>query len=137
MPLERLRVNAPHVINEVIDGEAVIINLATGDYFSLRGSGAFVWSAIERGAGTEEIVDAFVAGGADRAEVATAVGALVTELDREGLIVSDGPAEAVGLDAPAGAFVAPRLEKFTDMKDLILLDPVHEVGEGGWPLRGT
>ena len=34
-----------------------------------------------------------------------------------------------------GTFVAPRLETFTDMQHLILLDPVHEVDEGqGWPI---
>ena len=38
--------------------------------------------------------------------------------------------------APADAarvFEAPRLEKYTDMQDLVLLDPVHEVDEQGWP----
>jgi hypothetical protein len=30
-------------------------------------------------------------------------------------------------------FQAPALEKHSDMQDLILLDPVHEVGPRGWP----
>jgi hypothetical protein len=25
------------------------------------------------------------------------------------------------------------LQKFTDMQDLLLLDPIHEVDESGWP----
>jgi len=25
------------------------------------------------------------------------------------------------------------VEKYTDMQDLVLLDPVHEVDERGWP----
>jgi hypothetical protein len=25
------------------------------------------------------------------------------------------------------------LEKFTDQRELLLLDPIHEVGELGWP----
>ena len=32
-----------------------------------------------------------------------------------------------------GPFVPPTLEKYTDMQDLVLLDPVHEVDERGWP----
>jgi hypothetical protein len=32
-------------------------------------------------------------------------------------------------------FGQPVLEKFTDMADLLLLDPIHEVGEAGWPQR--
>jgi len=36
---------------------------------------------------------------------------------------------------PAGRppFVKPILQKYTDMADLLLLDPIHEVGEQGWP----
>ena len=30
-------------------------------------------------------------------------------------------------------FVNPTLTKFTDMQDLLLLDPIHEVDEMGWP----
>jgi hypothetical protein len=40
------------------------------------------------------------------------------------------------VDATAGepaAFEPPLLEKFTDMEDLLLLDPVHEVDGRGWP----
>jgi hypothetical protein len=27
------------------------------------------------------------------------------------------------------------LHKFTDMQDLLLVDPVHDVGDAGWPHR--
>jgi hypothetical protein len=27
----------------------------------------------------------------------------------------------------------PVLNKYTDMQDLLLLDPIHEVDERGWP----
>ena len=26
-------------------------------------------------------------------------------------------------------------ERFTDMQDLLLLDPIHDVDETGWPVR--
>jgi len=39
----RYRPNAPQVIAETIAGEAMIVNLATGHYFSLQGSGADIW----------------------------------------------------------------------------------------------
>ena len=31
------------------------------------------------------------------------------------------------------SFEAPILHKYTDMQDLLLLDPIHEVDEAGWP----
>jgi hypothetical protein len=35
---------------------------------------------------------------------------------------------------PSGPVAPPVLQKFQDMKELILLDPVHEVHEDlGWP----
>jgi hypothetical protein len=27
------------------------------------------------------------------------------------------------------------MEKYEDMRDLLVLDPIHEVDEGGWPTR--
>jgi hypothetical protein len=36
-------------------------------------------------------------------------------------------------DVLPAAFVAPVLHKHTDMQDLLLLDPIHEVDETGWP----
>jgi hypothetical protein len=29
------------------------------------------------------------------------------------------------------------LEVFTDMEDLLLLDPIHDVGDAGWPMPQT
>jgi len=131
----QFRINTPHVINEVIDGEAVIINLGSGDYFSLRGSGAYIWQAVEAGADASAIVDAFVAAGlGSAAELIPAVDGLLDQLVAEGLVVeaTDRPAPLLGAPDMA-VFEPPALEKFTDMQDLILLDPVHEVDERGWP----
>ena|SRR6476660_8869681 len=37
----------------------------------------------------------------------------------------------------AAAFVTPELHKYTDMQELLLVDPIHEVAEEGWPFRNT
>jgi Coenzyme PQQ synthesis protein D (PqqD) len=135
------RVNSPNVIHETIEGEVILIDLKTGTYYSLRDTGAAVWQAIEQGAGE----DAVVAGlrsryDASEDQIREAVRQLLAELEREGLIRADegGAAQAAppsASDNGAGRlpFVAPLLEKHTDMQDLILLDPVHEVGAQGWP----
>jgi hypothetical protein len=31
------------------------------------------------------------------------------------------------------AFQPPTLRKYTDMQDLLLIDPIHEVDDLGWP----
>ena len=42
-PADRFEVNSPAVVSEVIDGEAVIMNLKSGNYFSIQNSGAVIW----------------------------------------------------------------------------------------------
>lgn len=139
------RVARPGVIHDTIDGEVVIINLSTGAYFSLVDTGAEVWS----GLGGEASVDAIVSEIATRyrtppEEIRAAVEGLLDDLRAEGLVVpvegaappADGerrPGPDPGADGRP-EFRPPVLEKFDDMQDLILLDPVHEVEEElGWP----
>jgi hypothetical protein len=66
----------------------------------------------------------------------------VNELAGDGLVVprpaGAAPAGAPNLPAPAvprAAFSAPVLQKYDDMQDLIMLDPIHEVDDSGWPAR--
>ena len=62
---------------------------------------------------------------------------VVDELQREGLVAetSDGPAAAPTPlnDVEGKPFATPRLEKYDDLRDLVLLDPVHQVDQTGWP----
>src|SRR5262245_4625745 len=42
-------VNSPSVVSEVIDGEVVIMNLTSGNYYSSERAGAAIWGWIEEG----------------------------------------------------------------------------------------
>ena len=44
-PDARFRVNS-QIIWETIEGEVLLINLGTGNYYSLRGTGAAIWNAV-------------------------------------------------------------------------------------------
>ena len=130
------RPNSPPVIHETIDGEAIIVNLVTGTYYQLTDSGAHVWEALEAGIPATEIGQLLaerygVEGTVTDADVA----ALVRELQDEELIVPDpsGTRRPVAAGNGTSEYRPPRLSKFTDMQDLLLLDPVHEVDETGWP----
>jgi Coenzyme PQQ synthesis protein D (PqqD) len=137
----RHRVNSPNVIYETIEGEVILIDLKTGTYYSLRGVGAAIWQGIVAGAAGEQIAHELRRRyDASEDQTAAAVKSLVGELERESLIrIDDGEGEAAELPmfengaGPRLPFEPPSLEKHTDMQDLILLDPVHEVGAEGWP----
>jgi hypothetical protein len=133
-----LTVNAPHVVHETIDGEAILIHLLTGTYYSLEGTGAEVWNALATGGDRDGLVAAGLARyEGDPAEVTHGLSALVDELLREGLLVDGGAERPAGLPMlPSGQvpFVAPVLNTDTDMQEFMLVDPLHEVDEAaGWP----
>jgi hypothetical protein len=142
MEAVRIRVNAPQVIHESIDGEVIIIDLTSGSYFSTRGSGAEIWDVMHESPGLtlDELTDAVTPRFDDGAEdIGQSIAAFVSRLREEGLVVDAGEdvgAPTVVAAAAKGerqAFAPPVLDKYTDMQDLVLIDPVHQVDATGWP----
>lgn len=134
-------ISKPEIIREQFDEEVVIVDLDTGSYYSLGGAGGEVWSAIESGASSAQIVERLVKSyHAEHAEIEASVARLLEELLAEELIVPQTGAgnpvadiAATGDEAPRRDWQAPILQKFTDMQALLLLDPIHEVDSAGWP----
>jgi hypothetical protein len=137
----RFRINTPAIVHEAIDGEVVIINLENGNYYSLDGVGARIWDSIGGGASVGEIVRMLdVHYPTDGAQMQRTVEQFLTELKQDDLIVAD---EAVAgrvdlaleteADGEKPDFESPVLNRYTDMQDLLLLDPIHDVDEAGWP----
>lgn len=130
----KYEVAAPAVVGEVIDGEAIIMNLQNGVYYSTSGLGAVIWQAIEAGV-TKADVQSW-AEAAYGAEASAEVGAFLDDLlERELIRLADGASTADALAPAPAAYGAPVLSIHEDMQDLIQLDPIHEVAEMGWPVR--
>lgn len=132
------RVNVERVASETLDGEVVILDQVEGTYFSLGGAGADVWQMLLGGASTPAIVAAMCARfEGDAGAIGDAVTQLVERLAAEGLLdVVEGDAAPASSSEPEAArrpWVAPRLDRFTDLQSLLLLDPIHDVDESGWP----
>ncbi len=140
-----LRINRPKVILEQFDDEMVLVNLDSGSYYTIDLVGADIWAQIEEGAHTDDIVEAVIRRNeAEPGGIETAVREFVAELQREGLVVPDETREAESSltgtvhagkegEAKKPGFLPPVLRGYTDMQDLILLDPIHEVDDSGWP----
>jgi len=138
---QTLRVNTPGVIGESIDGEVVVINLDSGIYYSIEKVGADLWEMLENGCNLEEMIET-VAGSytGEPSHISGAISDFVAELHAEQLIVPQAdinrtPAQTppAGSGTSHGEFEPPLLNKYEDMQDLLLLDPIHEVDNAGWP----
>lgn len=146
-PEKRVRINSPPVIHEIIDNEVVIIHFDTGNYYSLKGVGVDVWRFIEVESTLDEIISRIASvyqNGGDNID--EAISHFIDDLHKENLIEyikldsfsadSGNPhSTKQGLGIEKGTFVPPVLNKFTDMQELLLLDPIHEVDEAGWPSK--
>ncbi len=82
-------VTNPQVIHETIDGETIIIDLATGTYFSLRGSAPAIWNVLVQGASAERVVEELRSRyEAEPGEIEDAAGDFLAQLEREQLIAA-------------------------------------------------
>lgn len=121
------RLNEPAVIADVIDGEAVIMNLERGSYYGLDQIGADIWQLILAGRTFDDIATAIAEHfDIERERVASDVNALAAQMIEERLIVpdSDGePRSPAPYEIAVAVYATPVLTVYSDMKDLLALDP--------------
>ena len=138
---EVLRINAPTVIHESIDGEVVIVHLDTGGYFGLNATASEVWGMIDGTRPVAGVLDVMCARyGSGNGEMDDDVRRFLVSLGDHDLVASgsaegggESPAPRVTEPGPSAGYAPPELLAYTDMQDLLLLDPIHEVDERGWP----
>lgn len=82
---------SPDVVFRNLDGEAVLLDLASGTYFGLNEVGTRVWQLIEEGQDASAIVDLLANEyAADRVTIAADVARLIDELQSRRLLVPGG-----------------------------------------------
>lgn len=132
------KVAGPHIVHQNIDGEVIIVNLRDGFYFSLTETAATIWELLMKSQTLDEVVRSMHAQYQHENElIHKDVEALVQELLAEQLIeMMSAPAGAFQVPTESGkSYHKPVLHKFTDMEDVLTLDPIHDVAKTGWPNR--
>jgi hypothetical protein len=130
------QISTGKIAHENIDGEIIVIHYDTGDYYSMSGTAAVLWQMMSTPQSLDRIRARF-ASWDGRAE--TSVTRFLDVLVGEGLIhatedASGGTAGAPGQrEGERLAFQDPVVEKYSDMKTILLADPIHDVEEEGWP----
>lgn len=125
---ERYAVDNERIAAETMAGEAVILDLSSGDYYSLHGAGGLGWALLSRGHSAEQAAARLgahfgVPAGKARADVDRLLGEL---LERELLVAHPNavPEEPTEQELPPeGEYTELTLEVFTDMGELLALDP--------------
>ena len=146
MNIKVLSINSPDIVSETIDGEVVIVNLQQGYYYSLLNTATEIWNKIEAGVDyTSLIQELWQSYDTSAEEITEATDEFIKTLAAENLIsintVTKQEKESfLSTEAPLiekkKHFQAPQVTKFTDMEELLLLDPIHEVEEEiGWPVE--
>lgn len=125
-----VRPNSTNVLAKVIDGEAILINVSTGAYYSLNGIGGLIWQWIEKEKSLQKMV--FELTRDFDVEIKTAVPDiqhLLETLVKEGL-VSTAECEFSEEESPSTAkpsekqtYHSPTIDIYRDMQDLLALDP--------------
>jgi len=137
----RYELYSPQVIQETIEGEVIIVSLESGNYYSLNKSGGDIWQLALGSYSRDEIIatlrERYITGDTDPCD---SVPAFLDQLVEHELLKQSGTAGAPKIVELPGFeeavnFAEPELEVYSDMQELLLLDPIHEVDERGWPIR--
>jgi hypothetical protein len=125
------------VKHDRLDDEVMVIDLNSGAYFAFVTASADAWSLLASGHDAEHAGTVLAERYSVAAEDAAADVALFAQrLVAEGLL-EDSPTTLGTVELPPVTerleYVAPDLERFEDLADLLLIDPVHEVEPTGWP----
>lgn len=130
-------INAPAVISEPMEDELVVINLDNGCYYNLNKTAAHILNYLEKGHSLNEIAShaaGLYPGDAESisADFENFTKRLMDEqlvIEVEGATVDRITMEKVN----DPSYQRPDFEKYSDMQEMLLLDPIHEVSEAGWP----
>lgn len=131
--------NSPNIVGEKFDEEVVLVNLNSGIYYSLRENAGKIWTLLMQGYSAAQIISLYQQHCSESPEaIAGQITQFIEQLIDQDLLVTAHQdlieAEELFLQ-PLSLFAAPTLEIFSDMQDILLLDPVHDVDEQGWPVN--
>lgn len=138
---------ASHIVHDDFGDEIVIINLHSGVYFSLVDTGRFIWNLLNNTPTIGQLAENVgkVYSGHDH-DIQKETRRFLNELESDGLILISDKTPDSGTNPPANDvvdsqsgkkkdFKPPVLKKYTDQQELLLLDPIHEVDDIGWPQK--
>jgi hypothetical protein len=138
----RYTIDVDQIVSEALEREVMVVNLENGYYYVLEGTGAELWPWLTAGASVPEAAAALAQRySGDAAQIEAAVRQFVADLAGEALLRPAEAGAAPTLEVAAAEqrppFTLPALYKYTDMANLVQMDPIRDFDEGGWPRRAA
>jgi hypothetical protein len=128
-----------NILSDVFGEEVVLVNLDSGMYYSLRGSATQIWIRLFNQYSLIEILaDLIQIYQVTENQLITDINLFVTQLLELKIIKTATDAERKEIDFISKDvlidYSTPVVEIFSDMQEILLLDPVHDVDKSGWPI---
>lgn len=132
------KLNDEKMFYDMAEGQAIVINFTSGMYYGTSSLGSAVLDALLAGASVEATLAAIKALPGCPADMDAQLNAFVEALlAKEVIVAIDGDGnDTATIDAASlsDGFVLT-VDEFTEVQDLIMADPVHDVDvEQGWPI---
>jgi hypothetical protein len=129
----------PRLAADLFDGEYIIANLDTGLYYSVQGIAVSLLNALpfqDYGQIAKELAAAFPE---NSTIIDQELNLLLNELLEEEIIKKDDSVSEIASQALIfpNEYIPSRLNRYADMQDLLMLDPIHDVDEEGWTVQNN
>lgn len=136
-------VSSPDIASERLDGELILVSLESGKYFNFNVTASDVFWLIENGVPREHwerILNRYFG---NIESMSHDINVLLSKLLTFRLVIqsSSDPIDPqrseydLPNDYDRSTWILPEIMEFSDLKDLILVDPVHDTSLEGWPIE--
>lgn len=137
--LRRYNIYYNNILSDVFGEEVVLVNLESGVYYSLKYSAAQIWiRLINQYSPTEVFADLIQIYQVDENDLMSDINLFFTQLLEDKIIKIASETEKKSIEFNSKGilvtYTSPVLETFSDMQEILLLDPVHDVDKAGWPI---
>jgi len=139
--MDNLRYNIYYnnILSDVFGEEVVLVNLESGVYYSLKYSAAQIWiRLINQYSPTEVFADLIQIYQVDENDLISEINLFITQLLEDKIIKIASETEKKSIEFNSKGilvtYTSPVVETFSDMQEILLLDPVHDVDKAGWPI---
>ena len=138
---QRIKILDQNIIYELMDTEGILLDIERGIYYSLNNSGRNIWSLIDTDCTGEEIAKHISNHyRVPQETIQSELEGFINTLRDEGLIevTNDNTSvesKASSTELNGSVYETPQLDVYTDLQDLLMIDPIHEVDYKGWPAK--